>query len=136
MARSGRTGRWSGALAAVAVCGALLAACAGPTAAPAADTGLAEDIASLQQQAATQAVRIASLETQSALLQQVGPLATRIGALETQVVQGQTAAAPLPTHTAQPTATMVPAVAGLVTEGNTKGLASAKVTITEYVDYF
>ncbi len=136
MPRSGRYAKWKGALAAGVVCGALLAACAGPAATPAADTGLAKDVASLQQQAATQAARIAALETQAAANPQAGAQTGRLGALETQVAQVQTAAAPVPTETAEPTPTIVPAVAGLVTEGNTKGLASAKVTITEYVDYF
>ena len=135
MTRPGRAGRWMGVMAAVAVCAALLVGCASPAATPA-ESGLADDVAALKQQAATQAGRIASLEAQSALLQQVEPQATRIGALETQVAAVQTAGAPVPTNTAQPTPTIVPAVAGLVTAGNTKGAASAKVTITEYVDYF
>ncbi len=119
----------------VILCAALLAGCAG-AATPTADTGLADDLASLKQQVASQATLITGLETQAASGQQAAADAERIAALETQVAQVQTAAVPTATNTAQPTATMVPAVAGLVTDGNTKGLASAKVTITEYVDFF
>ncbi len=118
-------------LAAAVLIAALFSGCASPAAAPT-GTGLADELAALQQQAATQAQRIGSLETQAA----ANPQAGRITALETKVAQGLTAAAPTATSIPQPTATIVPAVAGLVTEGNTKGAASAKVTITEYVDYF
>jgi protein-disulfide isomerase len=142
MARSERYGRWRGILAAAVACATLalvLAACAGPAAAPTADAGLAglaRNVDTLNQQVAAQATRIASLEAQAELLQQLEPQATRIGALETQIAVVQTAAVPTATSTAQPTPTMIPAVAGLVTDGNTKGPANAKVTITEYVDYF
>ncbi len=132
MSRSGSScWKWLGILAAATVGAALLAGCASPAAAPA-DTGLANDVTALKQQAATQAQRISSLETQAAATPQEG----RITALETKVAQGLTAAAPTATNVPQPTATIAPAVAGLVTEGNTKGVASARVTITEYIDYF
>ncbi len=131
MSKPGRMSRWMGLLAAAVLGAALLAGCASPAAAPV-DTGLAGDVAALKQQQAAQAQRISSLETQAA----ADPQAGRIDDLETKVAQGLTAAAPTATAIPQPTATIVPAVAGLVTEGNSKGSASAKVTITEYVDYF
>jgi hypothetical protein len=40
-----------------------------------------------------------------------------------------------PTVKPAPTATVFPAIAGLAVDGNTKGAATAKVTITEYLDY-
>lgn len=86
------------------------AATAGPT-----TPGTGEDLASLRQQVAAQGMRIAALETRVALPQQ--------------------AAAAQPTTKPAPTPTIVPAVAGLVVDGNTKGAATAKVTITEYIDY-
>ncbi len=131
MARPGRRFTWLGILAAAAVGAALLAGCASPAAAPA-DSALADEVTSLKQQAATQAQRIDSLETQAAAGSQAG----RITDLETKVAQGLTAAAPTATEIPLPTATIVPPVAGLTTEGSTKGAASAKVTIIEYVDYF
>ncbi len=131
MPKSGRRCRWLGILAAAIIGAALLAGCAGPAAAPA-DTGLADEVTALKQQAVTQAQRISSLETQAAAGAQTG----RITALETKVAQGLTAATPTATEIPLPTATIVPAVAGLKSEGNTKGAPSAKVTITEYVDYF
>ena len=135
MAKLRIKGKWIGVLAVAALLFGLLAGCGSP-ATPPADTSLADDVASLQQQVAAQATRITGLETQVASNQQVTAQAGRIAALETQVALGLTAAAPTMANTPQPTATMVPAVAGLVTAGNTKGAASAKVTITEYVDYF
>ncbi len=76
--------------------------------------GSADDVASLRQQVAAQGTRISALETRVTLPQQ---------------------AAAQPTTKPSPTPTMVPAVAGLVVDGNTKGPATAKVTITEYLDY-
>ena len=76
--------------------------------------GGAEDLASLRQQVSSQGTRIAALETRVALPQQ---------------------AAAQPTTRPVPTATVVPPVAGLVVDGSTKGVATAKVTITEYIDY-
>ena len=61
----------------------------------------------------------------AALRRQVAAQGTRLAALETRVAPPQQAA----------TATIVPAVAGLVVDGNTRGPATAKVTITEYLDY-
>ncbi len=66
------------------------------------------------------------------LSEQVASQATRIAMLETKV------GLPVPTYTPTPlppTPTMVPAVEGLVLEGATKGVATAKVTVTEYADY-
>lgn len=77
-------------------------------------TSTSDDVASLRQQVAAQGTRISALETRVALPQQA-------------VAQ--------PTAKPAPTATIVPAVAGLVVDANTKGPASAKVTITEYLDY-
>ncbi len=71
----------------------------------------------------------------AALRQQVAAQGTRISALETRVSLPQQAAAAQPTAKPAPTATMVPAVTGMVVDGNTKGPATAKVTITEYLDY-
>ncbi len=70
----------------------------------------------------------------ASLRQQVAAQGTRISALETRVALPQQAAAQ-PTAKPAPTPTMVPTVAGLVVDGNTKGPATAKVTITEYIDY-
>jgi protein-disulfide isomerase len=69
------------------------------------------------------------------LRQQVSAQGTRIAALETRVSLPQQAAAAQPTVKPAPTPTVIPSVAGLVVDGNTKGAASAKVTITEYLDY-
>jgi len=96
---------------------------------------------SLNQQVVAQQTTIAVL---APLKEQVAVQATRITLLETRVALAQaTVAQPRPATgvatvapiTPQPTPTMLPAVAGLVTDGATKGAASAKVTITEYVDY-
>ncbi len=84
------------------------------TAAPTGTPGNTDDVASLRQQVAAQGTRISALETRVALPQQ---------------------AAAQPTAKPAPTATIVPAVAGLVVDGNTKGPATAKVTIVEYLDY-
>jgi protein-disulfide isomerase len=81
-----------------------------------APTGQSGDLTALQKRVAAQETRIAALETRVAL-PQVASLAT---------------ATPRP---AQPTATVVPAVAGLITEGTAKGVSTAKVTIVEYLDY-
>ncbi len=107
-------------LAAVAglLCG-VLASCGVSPGGPPAATSQSDDVVSLKQQVAAQGTRIALLETKVALPQQGPP---------TMVVTG------LPTSPL-PTATIVPAVAGLIADGNTKGLASAKVTIIEYVDF-
>ena len=101
-----------------------LSACSGGSAASPAATNPSGDLAALKQQVATQETRIAALETRVALPQStIAPARPATGA---------------PTATAkpvQPTPTVIPPVAGLVTDGATKGAASAKVTITEYVDY-
>jgi hypothetical protein len=117
--------RWAGWLGATAVLVSLLAGCAAPpkAAAPQQNLGV------LQQQIDTQATRIAGLEAQSQSAT-LDAQAARIAVLETQVAQ-------FPTPTiALPTETLMPAVTGLVMQGTTKGPADAKVTITEYVDYF
>ncbi len=96
------------------VLGLLLVGMIGCAATAGSPTPSADDVAALRQQVAAQGARISALETRVALPQQ---------------------AAAQPTVRPAPTATMVPAVTGLVVDGNTKGLATAKVTITEYVDY-
>jgi protein-disulfide isomerase len=90
----------------------VLACASGPPASPAA-AGQGSDIASLQQQVASQNARIAVLETR---------------------VAGGSAAQVQP-KPAPPTPTIVPPVPGIATDGTTKGSATAKVTITEYLDY-
>ncbi len=132
--------RWMGWAVAATLLFGLLAGCASPGTPPAAAAGQNEDVAALKQQVLAQQTSIAGLQAQAgqgqqaqaALGTQVAAQARRVAALETQVV----AAVPTATNTPLPTPTIVPAVAGLVTSGNTKGAASAKVTITEYVDYF
>ncbi len=140
MARPQRAGR---AILRVIVLGLLLSplACRGSLGPPPA-TGSAGEVATLQQQVAGQATRIAALEVKVAALQPVAAAqGTRIVALETKVAGPQSAAAQAqptasgPTPTFAPTPTIVPPVAGLVESGDTKGLATAKVTITEYTDY-
>lgn len=84
---------------------ASLAACAGPTASP------AEPAAGTGELGA-----------------EVAALGTRVALLETQV-------APTPTPPPAPTPTLIPAVAGVVTDGASRGEADAPVTITEYMDY-
>ncbi len=88
-----------------------LLGCAAAAASP--TPGASDDLASLRQQVASQGTRIAALETRVSLPQQAAQ----------------------PTAKPQPTPTVVPAVTGLVVDGNTKGSATAKVTITEYLDY-
>ncbi|MHB1413853.1 MAG: hypothetical protein ACYC1C_01265, partial [Chloroflexota bacterium] len=90
---------------------------AGPAAA-----GQTGDLAALQQQVANQGTRIAALETRVAASQPAAGVPKPATA----------AATPRPP---QPTPTMVPAVSGLPVDGATKGSATAKVTITEYLDY-
>jgi len=140
MAKSSMTGRWMGWVTVAVLCG-LLAGCASPSTPPSTTaSGPSDEVAALRQQILAQQTSIAGLQAQAeqgqqaqnALAQQAAAQATRLAALETQVV----AAVPTATNTPLPTPTIVPAVAGLVTAGNTKGAASAKVTITEYVDYF
>ncbi len=101
-----------------ALLGGLLGGC-GISATPPAAPSPSDDVGPLRQQVASQAARITSLETQVALVQ----------------AKQATGGSAVATTTPQPTATIVPAVAGLVTDGTTKGVASAKVTITEYIDY-
>ena len=121
-----------------------LLACSGSPGSPPAATTQSDELAALKQQVAVQATRITVLETRAALPQVAAGQGTRIAILETKVAAPQRAAAqatpttggatvtPRPT---QPTPTVIPAIAGLATEGNTKGSATAKVTITEYTDY-
>lgn len=101
-----------------------LTACSGSPTLPSAPTNQPSDLAALKQQVAAQETRIAALETRVAVPQPtVAPARPATGA---------------PTATArpvQPTPTVIPPVADLVTDGATKGAASARVTITEYVDY-
>ncbi len=59
---------------------------------------------------------------------EVAALGTRVALLETQI-------APTSTPTPAPTPTMIPVVAGIVTDGTSRGEADAPVTITEYMDY-
>ncbi len=82
-----------------------------------------------QADAAALAQRLAAQETRTATLQQ------QVNALGTAVAQQRAAAVGTPRPTALPTPTPVPAVTGLPVSGSSKGLASAKVTITEYSDY-
>ena len=139
MAKSSITGKWIRWVTTAVVFWGLLAGCASPSTPPAASSQ-SEDVATLKQQVMAQQTSIAGLQAQAergqqaqaALDQQAAVQATRIAVLETQLV----AAVPTATNTPLPTATMLPAVAGLVTAGNTKGAAGARVTITEYVDYF
>ncbi|MDA8219488.1 MAG: hypothetical protein M0Z94_17950 [Dehalococcoidales bacterium] len=114
MERIGKLGRRLTLVMAVALLWGLVgcSASAGPAAA-----GQTGDLAALQQQVAGQGTRIAALETRVATPQPAGVPTT------------------VATPRAQPTATMVPAVSGLPVDGATKGSASAKVTITEYLDY-
>ncbi len=98
-------------------------ACSG-SAAPPASTGQSDDVAGLKQEVTTQAQRISALETRVALPQ------------PTASPSQQGAAAPgAPTRPPAPTPTVIPAVVGLATDGAAKGVASAKVTLTEYIDY-
>ena len=101
-----------------------LTACSGSPTLPSAPTNQSSDLAALKQQVAAQETRIAALETRFALPQPtVAPARPATGA-------ATATARPI-----QPTPTVIPPVAGLVTDGATKGVAGAKVTITEYVDY-
>jgi hypothetical protein len=120
-----------------------LLGCSGGPGDPAA-TSQSGDLAALRQQVAAQETRIATLETRVALPQPAVAQATRITILETRVALAQpvvtqpkptTGAATVAAKPIQPTPTGIPPVTGLTTEGTTKGVASAKVTITEYVDY-
>jgi len=97
--------------------------CSGGPGDPAA-TSQSGDLAALRQQVAAQATRIAALETRAALPQPT--------VAQPKPATGAVTATAKPI---QPTPTVLPPVAGLVTDGTTKGVASAKVTITEYVDY-
>ena len=54
-------------------------------------------------------------------------------AMQTQVAAMQTGSAAKPAVPAMPT--LMPAVAGLPTDGTTKGYPNAKVTLTEYTDF-
>lgn len=92
-----------------------LAACTGSPG------GSAADLAALRQQVAAQATKIAALETRA-----VAPPPAAAAAQPT-------AGGPQPT--AAPTPAILPPVAGLTTAENTKGAATAKVTITEFTDY-
>ena len=94
-----------------------LLACAGPSALPT-GSGQSDELASLRQQVSAQGTRLAALETRVALAPSAGA----------QVK----AATPVP---APPTATIVPPVTGLGVDGTTKGAATAKVTITEWIDF-
>jgi protein-disulfide isomerase len=88
----------------------LLAGCA-------AQPGAGADPA-LQQKVADQEARIAGLEG-------------KVSALQTAVAQAGTR----PAATRAPTPAPLPAVTDLPVSGTTKGVADAKVTITEYSDY-
>jgi negative regulator of sigma E activity len=107
-------------------------------------TNQSADLAELQQQVDAQATNIAALEDQGTLAEQVSAQARRVAMLETQVALLPSAAKPMSTATLVPTLvpempqavpTLAPAVAGMATEGTTKGAAGAPVIITEYVDY-
>ncbi len=143
MAISTLSGKWSGLITAVILLCGLLAGCASAGASPASGSQ-PDEVATLQQQVAVQQTSIAALQAQAALAQVVASQATQIAALQTQVAAAQAIAAapkqvtsaPTAAVPSQPTATIIPAVAGLVTDGNTKGAASARVTILEYIDYF
>ena len=101
-----------------------LTACSGSPTMPSAATTDPGELAKLKQQVAAQETRIAALETRVALPQStIAPARPATGA-------PNATARPI-----QPTPTVIPPVAGLVTDSATKGAASAKVTITEYVDY-
>jgi protein-disulfide isomerase len=121
---------------AIGLLSGLVACSDSPGASPAA-VSQPDDLAALKQQMAAQATRIAMLETREASSQ------ARVVALETKGAALQLAVQAKPTSggatvtpkPAQPTPTIIPPVAGLVTEGATKGAATAKVTITEYSDY-
>jgi len=68
-----------------------------------------------------------------------GTIKTQATSAPTRAASQATAAQPAPsasesTATPKPTPTIVPAVAGLVTDGATKGAAGAKVTITEFTN--
>ncbi len=138
MAKSIWKGRWVGIITTAALFCGLLAGCASPSTPPA-DTSQTGDVAALKGQVAALQTSVAGLQTrvagqqpQTAIDPQAAAQATRIAALEARVA----ALVPTATNTPLPTATIIPAVAGLVIDGNTKGAAGAKVTITEFVDYF
>ena len=68
--------------------------------------------------------------------QKVTALETRVAALETRVIAQQSQLGALQTVGArQATPTPIPPVAGLPVNGATRGLASARVTLTEYADF-
>ncbi len=122
---------WRGSVLLAVLLAALLAACSAAELPPASPDPSGE-VAALRQQVASQAAQIAALETQAASNQPAASQAAQISLLQTQV----TGLIPPATAIPQPTPTMIPAVTGLVLDANTKGSPSAKVTITEYVDYF
>ena len=132
---------WLSGLAVLAVLLGLIACSGGPPQSPVDHSG---DLAEIQQQVEAQATRLSAFEAQGALAEQVADQGTRIAVLETQVALPPSAPAPAGTATLVPTLapetprplpTNVAPVAGLPTEGTTKGAADAPVTITEYVDY-
>ena len=123
MGKSAMTGKWIGWISLTTLLIGLLTGCSSPASSPVAgnQTG---GLANLKQQVAAQGTRISALETRVALPQ---PTAAQV-----RPATGVVTATAKPI---QPTPTVIPPVAGLVTDGATKGVASAKVTITEYVDY-
>ena len=124
MGKSAMTGKWIRWISLTTLLIGLLTGCSSPATSQVA-INQTDDLANLRQQVAAQGTRIAALETRAALPQPTGaPVRPATGVVTAT-------AKPI-----QPTPTVIPPVAGLVMEGATKGVASAKVTITEYVDYF
>ncbi len=104
-----------------------LAACSGGTD-DRATTIQANDLAMLKRQVAAQGTRIAALETKVVLPPPLAMTPEPATSVPTLVPT-------LSPSTPRPASTLIPPVAGVVTEGVTKGAANAKVTITEYSDY-
>ncbi len=107
-----------------------LLACSGVPTTP----GPAAELDALRQQVAAQATRIALLEANEAAWQ------AKAAALETKEAALQLTAQARPatgagTALPRPTPTIVPAVAGLATDGTAKGAATAPVTIIEYTNH-
>ena len=124
MGKSAMTGKWIKWISLTTLLIGLLTGCSNPASSQV-TTNPPDDLANLRQQVAAQGTRIAALETRAALPQ---PTVAQ--------VRPATGAVTVTAKPIQPTPTVIPPVAGLVTDGTTKGLASAKVTIIEYVDYF
>ena len=118
---------------------ALLAALVGGCSEPAAPSQGGPDstaVAALQQTVVAQQAQLAAQRDQAAAQQvQIAGLRGDVAALQTAVAapRSNPTAGPKPAAPAIPT--VIPPVAGIPTSDTTKGVASAKVTLTEYSDF-